>query len=203
MNADLQHIAVPPPPTLAPRSARLFWASMVALPAIVIGVILANLPDAAPAVRMVGIVIVIAAIVLNVVGAVLLVRKPPPLPARGPYVLVPTESTWHQLGYPDPRMRSVLALNAYVNETLLDLVGRSHTEGVTATVVRSQLVAIHPRSVVIDGVAWWGIAIERVDRNNDLEFGINDDQQDVAAAEQRAIAVAAQLTRAMRVGSAP
>ena len=172
------------------------------LPLALIGVILANLQNVPAMLRTVGILFLVGAVGAQGAGYFLLLAAKRGGEPKGPYSFVPTPSTWRQMGFVDRAFPHWTTINAFVNGDLLDLIGNDNSTGALSTVLRSQLVAIHPRRVQIDASTWWwGIAIQRVDKPEDLEFGIRDDQVDVAAAERRAIAVAAQLTIAMRLGA--
>ena len=199
MSADQRSTTVPPPPTL-PTNTVGFVSLLLPLPLLLIGIVLLNLPAAPRLVQVIGAVCVFSSLGLQAFRFLKTATRVPKRPTSGPYVLVPTTLTWRQLGYPGHASRSWEALQVYANGDLLDLMGTVVPEGgVAATVLRSKLLAVRARRVQIDGEPWWGIAIQRVDRPDDLEFGIRDDQVDVAAAEQRAVEVAAHLTRAMRL----
>jgi hypothetical protein len=170
------------------------------LPLLLIGIVLLNLPSAARFVQVIGAVSILASLCLSAFRVLKLLTGVPNRSDSGPYVLVPTTVTWRQLGYPSHPSRNWAAVHVYVHGDVLDLIGSVPGDGgVSASVLRSRLLAVRARRVQVDGEPWWGIAIQRLDKPDDLEFGIRDDQRDVAAAEQRAIEVAAQLTRAMRL----
>ena len=202
MSADPRSTSVPPPPTPPTNSVGLV-PLFLPLPLLLLGIVLLNLPDASPVVQTIAAASIFASLCLYAFRMLKMLLGAPNRPDSGPYVLVPTTLTWRQLGYPDRAARNWEALQVYANGDLLDLIGTVVPEGgVAATVPRSKLLAVRARRAQIDGEPWWGIAIQRVDRPDDLEFGIRDDQVDVAAAEQRAIEVAAHLSRAMRLDPA-
>lgn len=204
MNSDQRVATVPPPPTRPP--GRRFALLLIPPVAAALGFVPANLSDIPPVLTALGLGVVVAAFgAMLIVGTLTSVKQSMNAlapPATGPYVLVPTTLAWRQLGYPNHASRSRETVNVFITDGLLDLIGTAPNAAIAATVLRSQFVGIRASRVQIEGEPWWGIAIQRVDKPDDLEFGIRDDQRDVAAAEQRAIEVAAQLTRAMRVDGA-
>lgn len=201
MNEVPRTVEVPPPPTLAP--SRGLPLLVLGWPPFIVGFVLMGLPNAPQAVRIVGGAFVFLGLGLQVWTALRARMSQVPALQTGPYVLVPTTGTFRQMGYLKLPSKEWRTVNVFAGGDALDLVGNQLSGGASAMVPRSQLVAVRPRRVSVDGAEWWGIAIERVDKPEDLEFGIRDDQVDVAAAQQRAIAVAANLTAAMRLGADP
>ena len=95
-----------------------------------------------------------------------------PAMQSGPYVLVPTTGTFRQMGYLKLPSKDWRTVNVFARGDSLDLVGNQLSGGASAMVPRSQLVAVRPLRVSVGGGVWWGIAIVRVDKPEDLEFGI-------------------------------
>lgn len=201
MSADQSSAPVPPPPPpTLPASTGGLVLMFLPLPLLLTGMVILNVPAAPRWAQVIAAVCILASLCLFAFRFLKLFASLPVRPASGPYVLVPTALTWRQLGYPGRAAKNWDAVQVFVNGDLLDLLGTLPRDGgVSASVLRSRLLAVRARQVQVEGEPWWGIAIQRVDKPDDLEFGIRDDQRDVAAAEQRAIQVAAQLTRAMRL----